>query len=531
MSIEAPLFGSIVFQDVAFFDSMMTGQLTARLTNDTGAMVSPLRTIVSTLVANIFTLGGGLVLCLWTSWRLAILAFTSIGPIIYITAVYARWSGKINRSIWASLGDANSVATETFSNIRTVRAFGKERSEIEKFNTSTGMALKNGIRDAMAASGTFALTSYLDLSAGVLILAYGGFIAINYPSHLSVGKLITFQLYWQMINSSYQNLAGVLNSLTRAGGAATRVIQLLESLPDIDPNAGLALEKESIRGNITVEDVEFRYQMRSNDVLKGVNINIEPGKVCALVGKSGGGKSTLVHLLMRFYDPTSGKIMLDGVDIREINASDLRSSIGVVAQETQLFHRTIEENIAYGSSMYTEADVIEAAKEANAYDFIMEFEEGFQTKVGERGSRLSGGQKQRIALARCFLRKPKLLFLDEATSALDTESERLVQDAIDRLISKGGCTVVLVAHRLSTVINADIICVLHEGGIAESGSHTELMAKKGLYFKLVSAQLARKRNEINADSATADGGGERSADGEGTTIDKLIDDVFKSSPS
>uniref|UniRef100_A0A6B2L9R1 ABC transporter domain-containing protein n=1 Tax=Arcella intermedia TaxID=1963864 RepID=A0A6B2L9R1_9EUKA len=308
--------------------------------------------------------------------------------------------------------------------------------------------------------------------------------------------MITFQLYWNMLRSSYGSLVENITSFTKAGGAAQRVIALLDNLPDINPDEGEQVEE--VKGDIELRDVEYYYQMRPDiKVLKGINLNIKSGQVCALVGKSGSGKSTMIHLLMRFYDPKSGGILLDGKDYRQLNPISLRKHIGIVAQDTELFNLTIEENIAYGvEDNYTKEELYQAAKLANAHDFITEFDEGYETRVGEGGLRLSGGQKQRIALARVFLRKPKLLFLDEATSALDSESEAAVQEAIDTLISLGGCTVVLVAHRLSTVINADLIGVVHEGRIVELGTHNELLKKKGIYEKLVKRQVARMANTI-----------------------------------
>jgi ATP-binding cassette subfamily B protein len=295
-------------------------------------------------------------------------------------------------------------------------------------------------------------------------------------------------------------------------------MSLLDNLPDINPDQGIKLEE--VIGNIELRNVEFHYQMRPDrKVLKGVDINIKPGQVCALVGKSGGGKSTIIHLLMRFYDTRGGSIYLDGTEYREINPLSLRQNIGIVAQDTQLFNMTIEQNIAYGLDHYTKEELYDAARAANAHDFILEFDEGYETRVGERGVRLSGGQKQRIALARVFLRKPKLLFLDEATSALDAESEALVQEAIDKLITRGGCTVILVAHRLSTVINADIIGVVHQGKIVESGTHDDLLKQKGIYAQLVKRQVARMANTL--DDTSDNSKGKKPLD----VIDSLIDQI------
>jgi len=505
-------------QDMAFFDGSNSGDLTSRLSQNTNAMIAPAQTMISTLLSSIISLFGGLLMCIYTSWRLSILAFTTIGPIIIIVRVYSKWSRRINSQIWAALGDANALATEAINNIRTVRAFSCEEEEIKKYHETTNEALTKGIKDAWAGAGTYAFTEYIELSISVLLLWYGGSVAMVDESVLTVGKLITFQLYWNMLRNSYSTLVENVNSFTKAGGAAQRVMSLLDNLPDINPDFGIKLDE--VKGNIELRDVEFHYQMRPDKkVLKGVDIQIKSGQVCALVGKSGGGKSTIIHLLMRFYDPRGGGIYLDGVDFREINPLSLRSNIGIVAQDTQLFNMTIEQNIAYGLENYDKQDLYDAARAANAHEFILEFDEGYETRVGERGVRLSGGQKQRIALARCFLRKPKLLFLDEATSALDAESEALVQEAIDKLINRGGCTVVLVAHRLSTVINADIIGVVHQGKIVERGTHDELLNQKGIYAQLVKRQVARMANTLDDTSDNTQG--KKPLD----VIDALIDQI------
>jgi ABC-type multidrug transport system fused ATPase/permease subunit len=424
------LFSAIIVQDVAFFDGQTTGELTSRLTNDASAMVSPMQMLLSSFLSSFLTLVGALVMCFVTSWRLAVFAMTSIGPIVQIIRVYAEWSRFINKEIWASLGDASSVATQAIGNIRTVRAFGCEETETGKYLRATTQALGKSLLDAAASAGTYALTNYLDLGTSVLILWYGGKLAMDpnlQDNNLTVGRLITFQLYWNLINSSYNGLINILTSFTRAAGAAQRVISLMDNLPDIDPTCGTLVTE--VRGEIKLEDVSFHYQMRpDNKVLKGLSLTVEPGTTCALVGKSGGGKSTLVHLLMRFYDPSSGRILLDGVPLTELNLRSLHQKMALVAQDTQLFAASIRENIVYGLEDVNDEQVFEAARLANAHEFILGFEDGYDTRCGERGVRLSGGQKQRIAIARAMLRKAPLLFLDEATSALDSESEAQVYE-------------------------------------------------------------------------------------------------------
>eukprot|EP01128_Nolandella_sp_AFSM9_P007822 TRINITY_DN4407_c0_g1_i1.p1 TRINITY_DN4407_c0_g1~~TRINITY_DN4407_c0_g1_i1.p1 ORF type:complete len:948 (-),score=189.43 TRINITY_DN4407_c0_g1_i1:48-2849(-) len=494
-SLRNHLFASVIVQDIAFFDGMAVGELTSRLRSDVYGMVSPVQSLLSTFLSSLLYLGGGLVMCLYTSWRLSVLAFTTIGPIVLVYRVYSKWSRNINRQIWAAWGDASSVATQSITNVRTVRAFGMEEHEKAQYEASNNEGLRKGIKDAYASAGTVALANYIDLGISVLILWYGGSVALKGSGALSVGNLIVFQLYWGMINNAYNGLSGLITQFTRAGGAAQRVMRLLDNLPDIDPNAGTIVN--NLRGDIQLNNVHFHYQMRpEQEVLKGINLSVKRGEVLALVGRSGGGKSTLVHLMLRFYNPVTGSITIDGHDLRDLSPLSYRKHIGIVAQDTQLFNSSIEENIAYGVETYTREDLVKASVAAHAHEFIMKMEDGYATRTGERGIRLSGGQRQRIAIARAFLRKPKLLFLDEATSALDSESEGLVQEAIDKLIAVSKCTVVLVAHRLSTVINADQIAVVDSGQIVEQGTHSDLIQKNGVYASLVQRQIAKQQNTI-----------------------------------
>lgn len=497
--IRNQLFSSLIVQDTAFYDGTTTGELTSRLSTDVYAMVAPCQTVLASFLSNFLQLGGGLVLCFITSWRLSILAITTIIPISQLSRHYAVWSGLINKQIWAALGDASSVATQAIANVRTVKAFGGESHEIGQYMKATDEALRKSNLDAAASAGTYSVTSLLDLATTTLLLWYGGSLVLDHED-MTIGRLITFQLYWGMINSSFDAIMSVLNSFTRAAGAAQRVLTLMDNQPDLDPLLGKPVTH--IVGDLKMNDVHFVYQQRpDNPVLKGINLHIPAGTTCAIVGKSGGGKSTIIHLLMRFYSPTEGRICLDDVDLAELQMASVRRHVGLVAQDTQLFAGTITENIAYGLDMtsFTQEQIQDAAKMANAHDFIVSFEDGYDTRVGERGVRLSGGQKQRIAIARAVLRQPRLLFLDEATSALDAESEALVQSALDRLLQVSKCTVILVAHRLSTVMNADQIAVVDGGIIKELGPHQQLIQRGGIYAKLVARQLALKQNQLQLD--------------------------------
>lgn len=522
VSVRRKLFRSLVQLDIAYFDAMHTGQLTARLTGDASEMVSPMETIMNDLISNVILLVGGMFMSFYTSWKLSVLAITVVPPIFFVYRRYAKWAKRVNRAVYQAFGDANSVATECLQNIRTVRAFAAEHIEIERYTNGVDVALEYGVKTAFVGASVQAFSSYMNLLIAVLILWYGGLAVIN-DEGLTIGSLIKFQLYWNLMNNSFLSLGNVFNDLIRASSAAERVFSVMEVKPTIPLEAGERME--FTRGEIELRSVEFFYVTRPEKrVLQGVDLHLKPNTVTALVGKSGGGKSTIVHLLLRFYEPSKGGIYLDGVPLSSINVMDFRKQVGFVAQDTQLFAQSIHENLVYGlpkKEQITREEVVAAAKLANAHEFIMETEEGYETRVGEKGIRLSGGQKQRLALARCFLRRPKLLFLDEATSALDAENEAFVQTGIDNILKECKCTVVLIAHRLSTVMGADQIAVVNGGKIAEVGTHDSLVKmEKGIYAQLVSRQMARDANVINEKNIEEKGGKKNNNK---TEIDELFE--------
>ncbi|OEU07751.1 ATP-binding cassette transporter [Fragilariopsis cylindrus CCMP1102] len=501
-TIRNILFEKILIQDVAYYDGTESGRLLSRLTNDLDLMMSPIQSSLSSLLSNLLILVGGLIMCFLKSYKLSMLAFVCIGPISYCWEQYAIWSKGLAREMLSYWAEGNSIASQALMHIRTVKAFGCEESVMEKYSSTNQMALNCGIRDAWGNGITSALTGYLDLGTGVLILYFGGLLV--YRGEMSVGDLVTYQLFWNMMNNSYQNLQGLITSFTRSAAGAEKVFSLFDSIPDIDPSKGndidpttLSMGSDGGGGQIEIQNISFYYQMRpDNIVLEDFSLTIPAGKTIALVGRSGGGKSTIIQLLLRFYDPKQGCILLDGKPYPSMKVHQLRRLFGVVTQETELFALTVEENIAYGlnkdNGEYKFEDVVEAAKNAYAHEFICEMKDGYQTRIGERGNRISGGQRQRIAIARVFLRKPKIILLDEATSALDENSQEAVHNALSNLIKESNATVVMVAHRLSTVKNADSICVIDKGQVLEQGTHDELVNKNGIYASMVSKNAQKK---------------------------------------
>lgn len=507
--VRLQLYGTILKQDVAYFDGVNTGDLLSRLSYDVNNLTSPCNTVLSLASQNVVVITGALIMCFYTCWRLAMVSFAVVMPITYLIERYARWSQTLNREISAMLGLAATAANEALGNIRTVRATSSEKDELRRYEEHARAALTAGVKDAFGGALTVMLTNLLELGTSVLILWLGGGMAMEKPTpRLTIGSLITFQLYFNSVTSSYTALTNCLTSLVRAAGSASRVFSLKDNLPDIDPDVGTVLASNHFHEkgpSVTFESVKFWYQMRPNSlVLNELSFTVQSGQTAALVGKSGGGKTTIISLLLRYYDVKGGSVKIDGMDLRDLNLASTHKHVGLVAQDMQIFNHTIAGNISYGAVTEKGEEppstelIQSAAKQAHAHDFIMTFPDGYDTRLGERGIRLSGGQRQRLAIARVFLRNPRLLLLDEATSALDLESEAAVQKAIDGLLAMGGRTAIVVAHRLSTVRDADVINVVQDGKVAESGTHEALMAKEnGVYRGLLSLQAKKKAETVS----------------------------------
>ena len=480
--IRNRLYQVIQTQSMSFFTKNQTGILMSRITNDVNSMQGAVSEAVTSLLKDSFTLICLMFVIFYRDWQLALVAMVIFPVTIYPIATFGRKIRKLATRTQVTMGSLTTLLQETISGARIVKAFGREDYESSRFSRENENLLKLTLKSVTISAVSSPFMEFLGGVGIAAIIFYGGYQVIQGVS--TPGTFFSFLAALILLYEPIKRLTNVNNTIQQGIAGAQRVFSIIDAVPEIR-NKPEAIPLPAISKAIDIRNVTFRYE--DTPVLKQINLTVRAGEAVAFVGMSGGGKTTLVNLIPRFYDVSEGQILIDGRDIRDVTMESLRAQIGIVTQQTILFNDTVRNNIIYGDVEKTEADVIRAAKAANAHHFIMNLPEGYDTVIGEQGTKLSGGERQRISIARALLKDAPILVLDEATSSLDTEAEIEVQEALKNLMK--GRTTLVIAHRLSTIRNADRIVVLVNGEIVEEGTHEALLDKKGEYFRLYQMQF------------------------------------------
>lgn len=477
------LFAHLQRLSISYYDKRRTGEIMSNLTNDIGALQNAIVDNFVSLVQESAIFIGSFVSMVYLQWKLTVLCLVIVPMVTFIIKFFGKKLRRSGKNVQERIADVTSMLQEVIQGVRIVRSFNRSDYEIRRFDAVNEANFKANIRTIRQSSQLTPFVEFFSAIAITVIIWYGGLSVID--GIMTSGELIAFLIYAINLANPTRRIAEVIGNIQKSLGAADRVFAILDTEPEVQekPGAGQLTVRE---GRVEFRHVAFSYEPE-HPVLTDISFTAEPGQTVAIVGPSGAGKTTIANILPRFYDVTGGAVLIDGTDIRDVTLGSLRDQIGLVPQDTLLFNTTIRENILYGRLDATDEEVWEAVRAANAEAFVKELPQGIETKVGDRGLVLSGGQRQRIAIARALLKNPSILILDEATSALDTESEKVVQEALDRLMV--GRTAFVIAHRLSTIQNADQILVIHHGVIEERGTHDELMAKHGLYHELYTMSI------------------------------------------
>ena len=487
IDVRSVLFRKFQKMPLSYYDKQQTGTVMSYITNDVSAMQSAIVDNLIELVTESSILIGSLAMMIYLDWKLSLLTLMTIPLVGFAMKIFGRKLKRSSTVIQERAAEITSLLQESISAIRVVKSFVRETYEIRRFEEQNWKNFQAAMKNVKLTSLLTPTVEFLAAIAVTFIVWFGGYEVVN--EVITAGELVAFLTYAVNLANPVKRLSRVYAAIQKAMAAADRVFEVMD-LDEKITNVPGAKPLPPIKGQVEFKDITFSYK-EGQPALQHISLKAEPGQMIALVGPSGSGKSTIANLIPRFYDVDSGTISIDGHDIRQVTADSLREQIGLVPQETMLFSTTVMENIRYGRLDATDEEVVEAARAANAEEFIKDLPEGYDTKLGERGLNLSGGQRQRLAIARAILKNPRVLILDEATSALDTESEKIVQDALDKLMV--GRTSFVIAHRLSTIFNADQIFVVENGHLREHGTHEELLAAGGLYSNLYNIQF--RQNE------------------------------------
>lgn len=480
--LRSRLYDKLQSLDLGFFHDKQTGDLMSRVVNDTRDFELLYAHMIPEMLTNIVTFLGVLIILLTINWKLALITCCPIPLILFSGVIFAKKVRPFFKASQKCMGELNAQLQDSLSGLHEIQSFGQETYESERIRTKNFEQVKAMLRALHASAIFHPCVEFLSSAGTILVVFFGGLLA--YKNQLSIEDIVAFVLYLSLFYAPVSGLANLLENLQQSLAGAERVALILDT-PSAISNADDAQDIGKVAGSITFENVSFHYSNKI-PVLKDVSFSCTPGMMVALVGPTGVGKTTATQLISRFYDPVSGRILIDGKDIKNVTLESLRHNISPVLQDTFLFNGSIADNIGYAKPDATIDEIKEAAKAANIHEDILNMPDGYDTQVGERGLRLSGGQKQRVSIARAILRQSPIIILDEATASVDVQTEKQIQKAIKNITGKR--TIIAIAHRLSTIKDADMILVIHEGEIIERGTHEELLERKGMYYKMHSAQ-------------------------------------------